>query len=275
MVNFIASIKLYFMPELPDVEVFRQYFNATALNKKVVDVDVLDKDILENMSSRSFQIRMKGETFQATHRHGKYLFIELDREETLMMHFGMTGSLKYYSNKDEKPTYSRVIFNLSSGNRLSFVCPRKLGKIALIEGEADFIEKHELGPDSYSDDFTWEEFKGLMSGKRGSIKTILMDQKVLAGIGNVYSDEILYHSKIYPFTKVFELSEKQLKRVFEKMKWVFEQAINAKVEVENFPENFLLLKRKEGEMCSLCGGRIKSEKFSGRSSYFCESHQLK
>ncbi len=189
------------MPELPDVEVFRQYFNATALNKKVVDVIVPNEDILENMSSRSFQMRMKGETFQATHRHGKYLFIELDREETLMMHFGMTGSFKYYKNEDEKPEYSRIIFNLNNGYKLSYVCPRKLGEIALIEDEADFIEEHELGPDPYSNDFKWEEFQGIMSGKHGSIKTTLMDQHILAGIGNVYSDEILYHSKIYPFNK--------------------------------------------------------------------------
>ncbi|MFN4761786.1 Fpg/Nei family DNA glycosylase [Gillisia sp. Q332] len=196
------------MPELPDVEVFRRYFNTTALNKKVVNVDVPDEEILENMSSRSFQMRMKGEIFQATHRHGKYLFIELDREETLMMHFGMTGSLKYYQNGDEKPDFSRVIFNLNNGYKLSFVCPRKLGKIGLIEDEADFIEEHELGPDPYSDDFKWEEFKEIISEKRGNIKTTLMDQKVLAGIGNVYSDEILYHSKIYPFTKIDELSKR-------------------------------------------------------------------
>lgn len=263
------------MPELPEVEVFRQYFNTTALNKKVVEVVVPDEEILEHMSSRSFQTRMKGETFQATHRHGKYLFIGLDREETLMMHFGMTGSLHYYKNEDEKPAFSRVIFNLSNGFKLSFVCPRKLGKIGLIEDESDFIEELELGPDAYSDDFKWEEFRRILSEKHGSIKTTLMDQKVLAGIGNVYSDEILYHSKIYPFTKVGELSEKELKSVFEKMKWVFDQAISAKGEEENFPENFLLLKRHEGEKCSLCGGRIKMEKYSGRSSYFCESHQSK
>ncbi|MGM0392250.1 MAG: DNA-formamidopyrimidine glycosylase [Bacteroidota bacterium] len=263
------------MPELPDVEIFRRYFNRTALNKKVVNVDVADDEILENMSSRSFQMRMKGETFQATHRHGKYLFIELDREETLMMHFGMTGSLKYYKKEDEKPEHSRVIFNLGNGYKLSFVCPRKLAKIALIEDEADFIEEHELGPDPYSDDFKWKDFKEIMSGKRGSIKTTLMDQKVLAGIGNVYSDEILYHSKIYPFIKVDELSEKKLKTIFEKMKWVFDKAIEAKVEEDNFPDNFLILKRSDGEKCALCGGKIKKEKYSGRSSYFCENHQSK
>lgn len=263
------------MPELPDVEVFRKIFNSSALNQKVMKVDVLDEGILENISSRSFQIKMKGATFQATHRHGKYLFIELDTEETLMIHFGMTGYLEYFKDGEEEPEYTRIIFNLNNGYNLYYVCPRKLGRISLVEDEADFIEENKLGPDTYSDDFKWGDFRGIMKGKRGSIKTTLMNQKLLAGIGNVYSDEILFHSNIYPFTEVNELNEEELRTIFEKMKMVFEQAIKAEVKTENFPENFLLLNRSEGEECPICGGRINREKFSGRSSFYCEAHQKK
>jgi len=263
------------MPELPDVEVFRQIFNSTALNKKVAKVEVLDDGILENISSRAFQNRMKGATFQATHRHGKYLFVELDTEETLMVHFGMTGHLEYYKVGEEEPEYSRIIFNLNNGYNLYYVCPRKLGRVSLVEDEADFIEENKLGPDTYSDDFKWEDFREIMRGKRGSIKTTLMDQKLLAGIGNIYSDEILFHSNIYPFTEVNELNEEELKTIFEKMKLVFEQVIKAEVKEGKLPKNFLLLKRSEGEECPICGGRIKREKYSGRSSYYCEAHQKK
>jgi len=263
------------MPELPDVEVFRQIFNSTALNKKVAKVEVLDDGILENISSRAFQNRMKGATFQATHRHGKYLFVELDTEETLMVHFGMTGHLEYYKVGEEEPEYSRIIFNLNNGYNLYYVCPRKLGRVSLVEDEADFIEENKLGPDTYSDDFKWEDFREIMKGKRGSIKTTLMDQKFLAGIGNIYSDEILFHSNIYPFTEVNELNEEELKTIFEKMKLVFEQVIKAEVKEGKLPKNFLLLKRSEGEECPICGGRIKREKYSGRSSYYCEAHQKK
>ena len=263
------------MPELPEVEVFRQNFNSTALNKKIANVQVLDEGILENISSRSFQTRLKGVTFQATHRHGKYLFIELDTEETLMVHFGMTGNLKYYKKGEEVPEYSRIIFNLDNGYNLSYVCPRKLGRVGLVEDEADFIEDNKLGPDTYSDNFKWEDFKKIMKGKRGGIKTTLMNQKLMAGIGNIYSDEILFHSNIYPFTDVDELEEKELKTVFEKMKLVFDQAIKAEAKKENIPGDFLLLKRRDDEECPICGGRIKHEKYSGRSSYYCESHQKK
>jgi formamidopyrimidine-DNA glycosylase len=263
------------MPELPDVEVFRQIFNSSALNKKVTNVEVLDDAILENISSRSFQIRMKGETFQATHRHGKYLFVELDRDETLMIHFGMTGHLKYNKDGKEQPEYTRITFNLNNGYNLYYVCPRKLGKMSLVEDEASFIEENNIGPDAYSDDFKWEDFREIMDGKRGNIKTALMNQKLLAGIGNIYSDEILFHSNIYPFTEVKELNEDELKTIFEKMKTVFKQAIKAEVKEDKFPKNFLLLKRSEGEECPICGGRIKREKYSGRSSYYCEAHQKK
>ena len=263
------------MPELPDVEVFRQIFNSSALNQKVAKVEVLDDGVLENISSRSFQTRMKGATFQATHRHGKYLFVELDREETLMIHFGMTGYLESCKDGEEEPEYSRIVFNLDNGHNLYYVCPRKLGKVSLVEDEASFIEENKLGPDTYSDDFKWENFREIMKGRRGSIKKTLMNQELLAGIGNVYSDEILFHSKIYPFTEVNELNEEELKTIFKKMKMVFEEAIKAEVKEENFPKNFLLLKRSEGEECPICGGRIKREKHSGRSSYYCEDHQKK
>ena len=263
------------MPELPDVEVFRQIFNSTALNQKIAKVDVLDDGILENISSRAFEIRMKNATFQSTHRHGKYLFVELDTEKTLMIHFGMTGYLEYIKDGEKEPEYSRIIFNLKNGYNLYYVCPRKLGRVSLVEDEADFIEENKLGPDTYSDDFKWEDFREIMKDKRGSIKTALMDQKFLAGIGNIYSDEILFHSNIYPFTEVNVLNEEELKTIFEKMRMVFEQAIKAEVKVEKFPKNFLLLKRSEGEECPICGGKIKREKYSGRSSYYCEAHQKK
>jgi formamidopyrimidine-DNA glycosylase len=187
----------------------------------------------------------------------------------------MTGFLEYHKYGEEEPEYSRIIFYLNNGYNLYYVCPRKLGRVSLVEDEADFIHENKLGPDTYSDEFKWEDFREILKGKRGSIKTTLMNQKLLAGIGNVYSDEILFHSNINPFTEVDELNEMELKIIFEKMRMVFKQAIKAEVKEEKFPKNFLLLNRNEGEECPICGGRIKREKYSGRSSYYCEAHQKK
>lgn len=263
------------MPELPDVEVFKRYFNDTALHKKVEKVDVVDDAILENISSRSFQMRLKNKTFKSTSRYGKYLFVELVRNEILVMHFGMTGFLKYYKNDEKSPEYAKLIFNLSNDDKLAYVCTRKFGFIGLVDNQQKFIEKHELGPDAYSDNLDWDTFKKILEGRRGSIKTTLMNQKIITGIGNVYSDEILFQAKIYPFSTVDTLSEKELKEIYEKMKWVFKKAIEANVEADKFPEKFLLTHREAGAKCPICGGTIKYEKYSGRTAYYCEDHQQK
>ncbi len=263
------------MPELPDVEVFEHYFNYTALHKKVEKVNVDDDSILENISPRSFQMRLKDEKFKSTSRYGKYLFIELIRDEILVIHFGMTGYLKYYKNEEKSPEYEKLIFNLNNGFKLAYVCTRKFGLLSLIDNQQDFIEKHELGPDAYSDDLNWNNFKKIFEGRRGSIKTAIMNQKIIAGIGNVYSDEILFQAKIYPFSKIDILSEKELKEIYKKMNWVFKKAIEPNVEEDKFPKKFLLSHRDVGAKCPICGGTIKSEKYSGRTAYYCEDHQKK
>lgn len=106
------------MPELLDVEVFRRYINSTSLNQKIKNVEVEVEDILDEISSRSFQIKLKGEKLKSTTRHDKYLFINLNRDVLLLLHFGMTGKLKYYKNENDKPEYSKVIFDFANGYHL-------------------------------------------------------------------------------------------------------------------------------------------------------------
>ena len=261
------------MPELPDVEVFRRYVNSTSLKQKIRNVEVEDKDILDNISSRSFQIKLKGETLKSATRHGKYLFISLNRDDKLLLHFGMTGKLKYYKNENDKPEYSKVIFDFTNGYHLSYICPRKLGKISLIKDKEKFISEKKLGPDPLSDDFNWKDFKDLFEDRRGKIKSGLMNQKVIAGIGNVYSDEILFHAGVHPFTEIKKLSERELKKIYKQLKSVIKKAIDANADHEKFPKNFLVTKRKDGEKCPKCGGTIKQKKYSGRSAHFCKDHQ--
>lgn len=263
------------MPELPDVEVFKHYFNDTALHKKIEKVDVIDDAILENIGSHSFQMRLKNQQFKSTSRYGKYLFVELKRNNILVMHFGMTGYLKNYKNEEKAPKYAKLIFNLNNGFKLAYVCTRKLGRVSLIDNQQDFIEKHELGPDPYSDNLDWNNFREIFEGRNGSIKTALMNQKIMAGIGNLYSDEILFQAKIYPFSTIDTLSEQELKEIYKKMNWVFKKAIEANVEVDKFPEKFLLTHRETGAKCPICGGAIKPKKYSGRTAYYCEDHQKK
>lgn len=115
----------------------------------------------------------------------------------------------------------------------------------------------------------------LFANRRGNIKSALMNQKIIAGIGNVYSDEILFQAGIYPFTKIKDLSKADLKNVFKQLKSVINKVINTNLEKEKFPKTFLLTKRENGEKCPKCGGKIKREKYSNRSAYYCKNHQRK
>ena len=263
------------MPELPDVEIFRRFINSTSLHQQIKNINVIDDDLLNDISSQSFQIRLKGEKFKSTSRHGKYIFVSLLRKEQSYFHFGMTGSLKYYKNDEDKPKYSKIIFDFNNGFHLSYVCPRKLGNIGLVKSKEEFIKEKELVPDPLTNDFNWKKFNELFTDRLGNIKSALMNQKIIAGIGNVYSDEILFQAGIYPFTKIRNLSDGDLQNIFKQLKSVIKRIINTNLEKEKFPKTFLVTIRNDGEKCPKCGGTIKRKKYSNRSAYYCKKHQKK
>ncbi len=261
------------MPELPDVEVFRKYLNRTALNKKIDKVEVKDKDVLEEISAQSLQRKIKGAKFKETDRLGKYMFVRFDKKGWLVLHFGMTGFLRYYKNEKEEPEHVRVIFNFANGYKLAFDNQRKLGKVDIADSIEEYAEKNEIGPDVLKDDFDLTRFREIMAQKRGLIKSTLMDQKSMAGIGNIYSDEILFRAKIHPASKTEKLDDKQVKKIFRALKTVLKKAVEAEVDPQKMPRSYLLPNREDGHKCPKCDGKIKSRKFSGRTGYYCNKHQ--
>lgn len=261
------------MPELPDVEVFRRYMNATSLHQKIDRVSVEDPSVLGDVPTRSLQMRLKGRELVSTMRHGKYLFAETDDDEWLVLHFGMTGFLKYYKDTEQAPEHVRMRIAFANGYHLAYDCQRKLGLIDLTKDVGSFIEDKELGSDPYREDFGYDAFRDLLKGRRGSIKSSLMNQQLIAGIGNVYSDEILFQSGIHPASQVTNLRDKQLETIFREMQKVLETAIREKVNPDDFPDSFLLGHREPGADCPKCGGSIEKKTIGGRSGYFCSKHQ--
>jgi len=264
------------MPELPDVQVLREYVDATSLHKKIVDVDVISGYILKNVSKRGLSSGLRGHQFASAHRHGKFLFILLENGRYLMLHFGMSGSLKYYKieNKDEIPEYSKVNFDFDNDYRLSLIMPRKLGEVRLLDDMASFIKQRGLGPDVSAEDFTFEKFKDLLAGRRGMVKSTMMNQAIMAGIGNVYSDEILYQAHIHPKTRVSALSKEDLKQIYQKMNQVLRMAVECRAIPSDFPDGYLTpLRGQEGAKCPRCQGKIARVKVSGRTAYFCPGCQ--
>lgn len=259
------------MPELPDVEVFRRYLESTALHQEIEKVSVESDDILEGVSSRGLQMRLKGCSFEFADRHGKYLFVDAGRADLLVMHFGMTGYLKYFKGDGEIPPHTRVLFLFRNGYRLSYVSVRKLGMVGMTPGMEDFLEERGLGGDALA--ISLGEFRSLADGRRGAVKCWLMDQSAMAGIGNVYSDEALFHAGIDPKRKVKDLDRKDLSRLFRKMRHVLSTAVERKADPDDFPQSFLVPRRAEKAKCPRCGGGMCRVRACGRASFCCPKCQ--
>src|SRR5437016_500192 len=136
------------MPELPDVEIFKRYLDATSLHQRVIGVDVRSAYVLKGVSGRELARRLKGRRFESSRRHGKHLFVRADHYLWLRLHFGMTGSLHYFKHEEQAPKHTRVLFVFANAHRLAFEDQRKFGEIGLIEDVNEFLEKRALGPDA-------------------------------------------------------------------------------------------------------------------------------
>ncbi len=261
------------MPELPDVEVFRRYFDATSLNQTIDRVEVKAERMLEDTSSQKIRQDPVGKSFESTMRYGKNLFAKLDDNLWLLLHFGMSGFLKYYKNPEEAPNHPRVIFHFSNGYNLAYDNMRMFGKVRLLNDVGTYLQKQNLGPDALS--LEQEEFEEMLSQKRGMIKSALMDQSFIAGLGNIYVDELLFQAGVHPKSQTSALDEETVETIFNKMSMVLQTAINHNVNVQQLPENYLIHRRTPDIDCPVCGGKIRKDKISARSTYYCENHQQK
>ncbi|MFO7867180.1 MAG: DNA-formamidopyrimidine glycosylase family protein [Candidatus Aminicenantes bacterium] len=259
------------MPELPDVEVFRQYMEATSLHKKITGVEVENERVLQDITPSGLGQKLKGRLFERTRRHGKHMFACADGEFWVMFHFGMTGFFKYFKNEEDKPPHARVLFHFDNGFCLAYDSQRMLGKIRIVEDAGDFIRQNELGQDALG--LSWDAFQNRMHGRRGTVKTALMNQSLMAGIGNIYSDEILFQTGIHPKTQMNNLNEGLLKKMHEHMQRVLKTAVDKKADPEEFPDDFLVPHRGSGNKCPRCGGEIKKVKVNNRGTYFCPQCQ--
>ena len=262
------------MPELPDVENFRRYLTSKARGKKMIDVKFSGaKRVLRNRSPRQLERALQGHRFERTRRHGKHLFVKLDRCNWLAMHFGMTGFLAYFKSMKDAPVHSRMCIDFANGYHLAYVNQRKFGALRVISDPGDFIGQKELGPDALDRALDSNAFLKLISSRRGQIKPALMDQNVLAGIGNIYSDEILFQAKIHPKAPIGRLEKQQISRLHRTMRRVLRMAIRKGAGsdklLERLPRGYLLPHRQQGALCPRCKGEVRTIKIAGRTAYYC------
>jgi formamidopyrimidine-DNA glycosylase len=255
------------MPELPDVEIFKRYLDATSLHQRIDDVEVRNAYVLKDVAARELARRLKGRRFESSRRHGKHLFVRADGKLWVRLHFGMTGSLQYFKNDEHAPGHVRVLFVFGNKHRLAFDDQRQFGEIGLLESVDAFLKQRALGPDALEIDLA--KFREILGEHRGVVKSILLNQRLIAGIGNIYADEILFRVHMHPATEISRLGEKALAKLFRATRYILKKAIAAKTDVNRMPKSWLLPHRGKGGKCPRCGRRLKSTKIGGRTAWFC------
>ncbi len=290
------------MPELPEVETIVRDLKKKVLRRTFIDVWTdFPKIVKVPKSFEEFKKDIKGKKIEKIWRRGKNIIFELRGSRALLIHQKLTGHLllgkwalekgKWQAkvpgplSEDPMNRFLHLVFWLDNGQMLALSDLRKFAKVELwlkseLENSKEFKS---LGPEPLDKNFTFGKFKKILENKKGKIKQVLMDQKIIAGIGNIYSDEILWRAKIHPLKEVSKLADSDFKRIYQVMREILTKAIEVKGEsISDFRrisgekggfDPLRKVYRREGEKCLRCGAIIKKIKIGGRSSYFCPNCQ--
>lgn len=265
------------MPELPEIETIKRELKRTLLGKKIVGVLIRDCRPIQDQSKQKFANRIKGTRIKAIFRRGKALIFKLlgpkGNVSFLVMHLRMSGQLIYPGNNSK----ARVSFRLSKGIYLDFNDQRCLGEIMLLDDWRQLPFFKRMGPEPFT--MNNRDFSERLSARNAKIKSLLMNQSFIAGIGNIYAAEALFKAKIAPFRKAQTLSHKEAGRLFKSIVAVLTAAINrggssidqyvrSNGKKGGYAQKHKLYDR-EGKPCFLCQSRIKRTTLAGRGTYFC------
>ena len=253
------------MPELPDVEGFRRLLANTATGQRVKQVDAPDTELVRNRTSQSFESALAGKRFDSPRRHGKWLIAPADGVEVLM-HFGMTGALAWSVGSAERHVHDRVIFVCENGE-LRYNNMRRFGGVWLAESEEERAQvTGRLGPDAAT--VSAGDFAQLVTDRRGGIKAALMDQRLVAGVGNLMSDEILWRARVRPDASVRALTSRRRRQVFEALRAVVSESSR----YGRVPHGARWLTRVRDmpqASCPRCGTALRRTTVAGRTAVWC------
>lgn len=263
------------MPELPDLEVIRSFLEDHVLQKEIVDVQV-PKPICIRTGKQQFIDGLKNHKFTRISRRGKFLLLHVDNS-VLAINFMISGRLKY---NEEKGVLSKKIhfsIDFEDGNQLWYFDQKRMGKIYLTTDLNSIPQWRELGPDIL--EISLEDFQNRIKRYRSSVKDLLRNQRFITGIGNAYSDEILFNAGIYPFKKRGELNEREIETLYSSAREILIDAIKKlRIRVGGVIEteirDFLKVHNKGGEPCPKCGNPIKEITVDRRTINYCRNCQV-
>ena len=268
------------MPELPEVQTVLDTLETRIKDREIIDIKILYAPIVE-CSGRTFRKKLIGQHFRDFKRRGKYLLFEMD-DLTLVSHLRMEG--KYFILDDSYPLskHDHVIFYLDDGKQLRYNDVRKFGRMELIEKKDEYEDFKDLGPEPFSKRFNPVYCKEYLKNKKLPIKQVLLDQSFVAGIGNIYADEILFAIRIDPRTAADRLDEDDIDDLIKETRKILKRAIKAGgTTIRSYTSSLgvtgrfqLSLKVHTMEKCPICNGDIKKITVGGRGTYYCENCQI-
>jgi len=284
------------MPELPEVEHVVRALRHTITGRTIVAGEVRLPKLIAPLSAAAFHRKVKGSTIKGVSRRGKFILIECHRGRNtesnrsdfiLAVHLRMTGKFLYLYPDDDIPKHSHAIFYLDNDRRLVFRDQRQFGVMKLIAGGQLTRTKgiKELAPEPFGEDFNPEYLKSVVHRSRRSLKTLLLDQTKVLGLGNIYASEALFRARINPFKIAAELSPARIIRLHQSILAVLRDAITdsstSRIDLEQEDgfsygeafERFWQVYEREGESCVNCGSKIRRATHGGRSTYWCPKCQ--
>lgn len=272
------------MPELPEVETVKETLKRLVIGKKIIGVTVNYSNIIEYPNVQLFKKEIINQTINDIKRRGKWLLFDLDNYY-LLSHLRMEGRYFYKNKNDEHLKHEHVIFNFSDETELRYLDSRKFGKMNLLEKKDAYNQKplNELGLEPWDDNLTISYLKEKYKNKKLPIKTVILDQSIIVGIGNIYADEILFLSNINPLKKASLLNDDELLNIIKYTKEILEKAIlNGGTTIRSYEssegvhgkfQQNLLVHNRENENCPNCKNKIIKIKVGGRGTYYCPNCQ--
>ena len=271
------------MPELPEVETIRRQLAPYVEGRTLERVQILDERWTRPESAREVERALRGAVVERLSRAGKYLVWELSEDRHLLMHLRMTGSLLV--DPPAEPVHARVRFRLDGGRRLVYIDPRRFGTGHLLSSlvARDAYLATRIGVEPFSREFTADYLRQSARGRRAPIKAFMLDQRRIAGVGNIYADEALFRARIHPLRPAGRLNRGQ----FELLRTAIEEALQAGIDAKgasiddfrhvdgargSFQDRFLI-HRRAGERCPRCGATVRKIVAAGRGTYVCERCQ--
>ena len=277
------------MPELPEVETIRRDLDKEVAGKRIKTVEVTGlRSIRRHANKKQFISRLEGQKIEGASRKGKNLLIDLG-DDLLVVHLGMSGQLLKAAVKDPTVKHTHVVITFTVGGQLRYVDARTFGELFVVAKDRlteEFPELGELGFDPVEDVMSWNEFGTRLVQRMAQLKSVLMDQKFVAGIGNIYSDEILWEAGLRYDRPSHTLSIQEVRRLYRAIGEVLNEAIKQRgssLADETYRDLYGVIGgfqlhhnvyARDGQPCKRCRHAIGKAKFGGRSTYYCPSCQV-